>query len=214
MEIYSTLQKQSDKQSDESLCTLAASGDRIAEECLVARYSRLVRICARPYFLAGGDSEDLIQEGMIGLLSAVRGFDPNKEASFRTYAEICIHNRLRSAIKAAARDKHAPLNRSVSLGTPLFDGNPESYAYGTQHQRAKNPEDILIDREESKGRLALLKSKLSKLEVAVIELYLDGLSYAEISTQLGKPLKSVDNAVQRVRRKAAPFFSSGDLSES
>ena len=89
--------------SDEFLCALAASGDREAEECLAARYSRLVRICARPYFLAGGDSEDLLQEGMIGLLSAIRGFHPEKEAVFRTYAEVCIRNRVLSAVKNAAR---------------------------------------------------------------------------------------------------------------
>ena len=99
--------------SDERLCALAASGDRQAEEDLVVRYNRLVRICARPYFLAGGDSEDLIQEGMVGLLAAIREYDPEKAASFRTYAEVCIKNRLFSVIKAAARDKHIPLNNSV-----------------------------------------------------------------------------------------------------
>lgn len=201
-------------QSDESLCTRAASGDRVAEEYLAMRYSRLVRICARPYFLAGGDSEDLIQEGMIGLLSAIRGFEPGKEAGFRTYAEVCIRNRLRSAIKAAARDKHTPLNYSVSLGTPLFDGNPEPYAYGPDYQRAENPEDMVISREERQGRMQALRGRLSSFERMVMDLYLDGLSYAEIASQVGKPLKSVDNAVQRIRRKVAPFFSSGDISVS
>lgn len=208
MELYPGFQGR----SDESLCALAASGDRVAEECLAARYSRVVRVCARPYFLAGGDSEDLIQEGMIGLLSAIRGYEPGKETSFRTYAEVCIRNRLRSAIKAAARDKHTPLNQSVSLGTPLFDGNPESY--GTDHQRVENPEDVVIDREERQNRMDALLGRLSGFEKTVIGLYLDGLSYGEIAAQVGKPLKSVDNAVQRIRRKVAPFFSSGDLSVS
>ncbi|MDD5938948.1 MAG: sigma-70 family RNA polymerase sigma factor [Clostridiales bacterium] len=211
MEPFSILQEQ----SDESLCALAASGDRVAEECLVTRYNRLVRACARPYFLAGGDSEDLIQEGMIGLLSAIRGFESGMETSFRTYAEVCIRNRLRSAMKAAARDKHIPLNTSVSLGNPLFDGNPESYAYGTNHQRAgENPEDLVIGWEERQRRMRILQDKLSGFERQVLDLYLDGFSYAKIAQRVGKSTKSVDNAVQRVRRKVAPFFSSGDFSVS
>lgn len=201
-------------QSDESLCTLAASGDRVAEERLAMRYSRLVRICARPYFLAGGDSEDLIQEGMIGLLSAIRGFEPEKEASFRTYAEVCIRNRLRSAIRAAARDKHTPLNQSISLGDPFMDGEPEPFAYGAAPRRAENPEDVLISREERQSRMQTLRGKLSGFEKTVMDLYLDGLSYAQIADQVGKSPKSVDNAVQRIRRKVAPFFSSGDISVS
>ena len=109
--------------TDEILCLQAASGDRIAEETLVMRYNRLVRICARPYFLAGGDSEDLIQEGMVGLLNAIREYVPQKGTAFRTYAEICIRNRILSAIRAASRDKHTPLNHYVSFETPLFDGS-------------------------------------------------------------------------------------------
>ena len=108
------------RRSDEELCALAAAGSREAEELLVARYNRLVRSCARPYFLTGGDSEDLTQEGMVGLLKAVREYDASKEASFRTFAEICIRNRLYSALRAAARDKHAALNPSVPLDTPFF----------------------------------------------------------------------------------------------
>lgn len=202
------------EQSDEALCSLASAGDHLSEECLAARYSRLVRMCARPYFLAGGDSEDLIQEGMIGLLSAIRGFQPGREAGFRTYAEVCIRNRLRSAVKAAARDKHTPLNHSVSLGTPLFDGNSEPYVYGTQCQQIENPEDVLIDREERESRMNALRNRLSGFEKMVLDLYLGGLSYREIAAQVNKPLKSVDNAVQRIRRKVAPFFSSGDISVS
>ena len=101
--------------SDETLCTLAASGDRIAEETLVLRYNRLVRVCARPYFLTGGDSEDLIQEAMFGLLKAIREFDPARDASFRTFAQVCIRNRIRTVVAAAARDKHAPLNHSLPM---------------------------------------------------------------------------------------------------
>jgi len=200
--------------SDETLCAKAVAGDPLAEECLVARYNRLVRMCARPYFLAGGDSEDLIQEGMIGLLAAIRGFDPQREHEFRTYAAACIQNRLRSAVRNATREKHTPLNRSLSLDVPLFDNDQEPYPYGQDRPAAENPEDTFIGREERAGRLEALRGKLSAFERIVLDLYLDGLSYTEISGKVGKSPKGVDNAVQRIRRKAAPFFSPGDSSES
>ena len=200
--------------TDEALCLQAASGDRIAEEALVMRYNRLVRICARPYFLAGGDSEDLIQEGMVGLLSAIRVYDPAKEASCRTYAEVCIKNRLISAIKAASRDKHTPLNNYVSFETPLFDGSADHYAYRTPQQRQEDPEAIMIGREEFRERLGVLKGQLSGFEAKVLGLYLNGSSYSEIAAEVMRSPKSVDNAVQRIRRKLAQHFQSGDISES
>lgn len=200
--------------TDEALCLQAASGDRIAEEALVVRYNRLVRICARPYFLVGGDSEDLIQEGMVGLLTAIRVYTPDKGASFRTYAEICIKTRLISAIKAAARDKHSPLNYSVSFETPLFDGNAERFPYGVDQQRLEDPEAIMIGREELRERMDVLKGQLSGFEAKILGLYLNGLSYSEIATEVNKSPKSVDNAVQRIRRKLAQHSKFGDISES
>ncbi len=195
------------QQSDETLRSMAAAGDRGAEECLVTRYTQLVRACARPYFLAGGDSEDLIQEGMIGLLSAIRSFASDREAGFRTYAEICIRNRLRSAVRTAARDKHRPLNHSISLDSSLFDGNQDPRTYNADADSLKAPEELLIGREEREGRIKALLGTLSGFEKTVLELYLAGLSQSEIAQRVGKPLKSVDNAVQRIRRKAAPFFA-------
>lgn len=200
--------------TDEALCLQAASGDRVAEEALVVRYNRLVRICARPYFLAGGDSEDLIQEGMVGLLNAVRVYDPAKEASFRTYAEVCIRNRLLSAIKAASRDKHTPLNNYVSFETPLFDRSADHYAYGTDPQRQEDPEAIMIGREEFRELMGVLKGQLSGFEAEILGLYLNGSSYSEIAAEVNRSPKSVDNAVQRIRRKLAQHFQSGDISES
>lgn len=191
--------------TDEALCLQAASGDCIAEELLVMRYNRLVRICARPYFLAGGDSEDLIQEGMVGLLSAIRVFDPNREASFHTYAEACIKNRIISAIKAASREKQKPLNTYVSFETPSFDGSADCYAYGTaQHQ--DDPEAIMLGRERFRECMDVLKGQLSGFEAKILGLYLNGLSYSEIATEVQKSPKSVDNAVQRMRRKLAQHF--------
>ena len=199
--------------ADEALCSLAASGDRIAEEALVMRYNRLVRVCARPYFLAGGDSEDLIQEGMVGLLNAIREYDPGKGSSFRTYAETCIRNRILSAIRAAARDKHTPLNHYVSYETPLLDGNTDSYPLSASRQPQQNPEDMLISREERRERLGTLKGQLSGFEAQILDLYLRGLSYVEIASEVDRSPKAVDNAVQRVRRKAAQHIFSGDISK-
>ena len=200
--------------TDEALCVRAVSGDRVAEEALVIRYNRLVRICARPYFLAGGDSEDLIQEGMVGLLAAIREYDPSKAAAFRTYAEVCIKNRLRSAVKAAARDKHTPLNNSVPFEPPLFDGKGEQYAYHAPVRQLEDPEEIFLSRESFRERMEALMGQLSGFEANVLRLYLNGLSYSEIAAEVKKSPKSVDNAVQRIRRKLAQQSSSGDVSES
>ena len=195
--------------SDEELCRCAAEGNSQAEAELVARYGQVVRACSRPLFLAGGDSEDLIQEGMLGLLAAIRGFDPDKDTAFRTYAEICIRSRLYSAIRSAQGGKHAPLNHSVSFEPPLFDG-PNAYLFTS----IESPEDVIIGREELKERLDALKGQLSELEAQILPPYLNGLSCGEIARQLGRSQKTVDNAIQRIRRKVARQFSSGVCSES
>lgn len=197
--------------SDETLHRLAISGNKEAEEQLVKRYSRLVRACARPYFLAGGDSEDLIQEGMLGLLSALREYSPDGGASFRTFAELCIRRRLYSAIKSAAGSKHAPLNNYVSLESPAFDGNRTKSDSTLHAVFRREPEDLLIDKERSDEILSDFAVHLSGLEAEILGLYLQGLSYREISDRIDKPLKSVDNAVQRVRKKLAQV-NYGDIS--
>lgn len=196
---------------DNVLQKLANGGDRDAEEQLAIRYSRLVRICARPLFLAGGDSEDLTQEGMFGLLSAIRQYDPNMNASFKTYAELCIKNRLLSAVKTASRLKHIPLNDGVSLDALLSDESqiPLS-AYTELFQRS--PEELVLARENKEELQLSFKKCLSKLEVKVLDFYLDGLSYDEIAKAIGKDTKSVDNAVQRIRRKLAQNLTPGDIS--
>jgi len=195
--------------TDEVLCSRAARGDPDAESELVHRYGQLVRACARPLFLTGGDSEDLIQEGMLGLLTAIRRFDPSRDAAFRTYAEICVRSRLLTAIRAAQGGKHAPLNQSVSFEPPLFDG-PNAYLFSS----AESPEDVIICREELKERLDALKGQLSELEAQILTPYLNGLSCGEIAQRVGRSQKSVDNAIQRIRRKVARLVSSGVSSES
>ena len=195
----SMIVSQASEYSDEELCCLTASGDRDAEEALVKRYLRMVRVCARPFFLAGGDSEDLIQEATIGLLKAIREFAPGRDAKFKTFAEVCIRNRIRSAVATASRSKHAPLNDSVPFDSPML---------GT----GASPEELYISREEEAERLTRLDQKLSTLERKILELFLRGLSYREISEQVGRPAKSVDNAIQRIRRKVAGDL--GVISES
>lgn len=195
--------------SDEELCVCSASGSSGAEEELVRRYGRLVRMCARPLFLAGGDSEDLIQEGMLGLLSAIRSYDPSKAASFRTYADICIRSKLVNAVQAAQRDKHLPLNHSISFETPLFDGTSQ-FLFSSE----ESPEDVVIGKEELQERIDALKGQLSGFEAEILSCYLGGLSCAEIAGRVGRTYKSVDNAIQRIRRKMAQQTSTGEPSES
>ena len=201
-----------DNMTDELLCRMAREGDRQAEEALVSRYTRLVRTCARPYFLAGGDSEDLTQEGMVGLIKAVREYDADKEASFRTFAELCIRTRLYSALRMAGRDKHKALNQSVSLDTPDFDSN--SYTSGTNNLAQRNPEDFIIDREHTAALLSGVRKQLSEFEAKILGYYLDGLSCREIAETVSRSPKSVDNAVQRIRRKVAQQLFSGEFSGS
>ena len=194
--------------TDEELQTLAAQRESGAEEALAERYSRLVRACARPFFLHGGDSEDLIQEGMLGLLSAIREYDAEKGASFKTYAEICIRNRIQSAIRSAARKKHAPLNDGVSLDEILSD---ESQSLGSQYFQ-RSPEEQVLARETEKEFISAYSQRLSKLEAQVLSLYLDGLSYQEMAAALDRDTKAVDNAVQRIRKKLASL-PSGEFSK-
>ena len=204
------LTSQPDQRTDEALALLAASGDREAEELLVSRYHRLVRTCVRPYFLSGGDSEDLAQEGMFGLISAIREFREGKETSFRTFAETCIRNRLKRVLRDETRDKRKTLSQSVSLDTPDFDSN--SYTSGTSNLAQRTPEDSIIDRERTAALLSGVRKQLSEFEAKILGYYLDGLSCREIADLVGKPPKSVDNAVQRIRRKVARLLLSGEFS--
>ena len=171
----------------------------------------MVRVYTRPYFLAGGDSEDLLQEGMIGLLSAIRTFDAKRDVRFQRYAETCIQNRLRSIVRSAASGKHEPLNQAISLD--LSDGG-KSDSYCEKLGMEKNPEEALIDREELSLRVDSLVDELSVFEEKVLRFYLGGLSYSQIAFLTGRQVKAVDNAIQRIRRKAIPYFSSGGNSVS
>ena len=189
----------------------AAEGEREAEEALVGRYMQLVRACARPFFLAGGDSEDLIQEGMFGLLSAVRQYDPENGASFHTFAEHCIRKRILSAIRSASRMKHFPLNDGLSL-EQLSEEVSLPFAAIPAFQ--PSPEELVLARESTIELFSAFHDRLSGLEKKVLDLFLDGLSYQDIAQRLGKDAKAVDNAVQRIRRKMARDPNFGDISAS
>ena len=170
---------------DEKLCRLARQGDGPAMENLIRRYTRLVKTCARPYFLAG----------------AVREYDESKGAPFGAFARLCITRKIYSAVKAAASLKHDPLNQSMSIDRPLFEDLAESRTRVTAPNG--DPESLVIGNEEREERKKKLYSLLSEFEAQVLTLFLDGLSYEEMSEALHKPIKSVDNAVQRIKRKSA-----------
>lgn len=197
--------------SDSELHSLYISGDAAAGNELALRYRRLVKICIRPYFLAGGDSEDLLQEGMIGLLSAMREFDPSEGVSFHTFAELCIRRRIISAARSASRQKHAPLNDGVSLDEFLTREEQRAALYPASGY-VRSPEQQVLEREGARNYQMIFSRYLSEFESQILEGYLNGLSYAEISQRCGRSEKSVDNAVQRIRKKLARHITPGDFS--
>jgi RNA polymerase sporulation-specific sigma factor len=176
----------------------------LSEEELVLRYARLVRSCARPYFLAGGDSEDLIQEGMLGLLSAIRSFDEARGVRFEAYAELCVRRRIISAVRKASLRFRG--NSDVPLETQLLAESEIPGAY-----LLRDPEELVIARESVRELAGGIGDSLSRLESTVLGLYLDGYTYGEMSAKIGKPYKSVENAIQRIRRKLAFLITSGDI---
>ena len=198
--------------TDSELQHMAIQGDSNAEEALLERYARAVRMCSRPFVLAGGDSEDLIQEGMMGLLSAIRQFDTASNVPFKSYAELCINRRLYSAVKSASRLKHFPLNDGLSLEQLSEDMSVPFAAIPDYIQ--PSPEELVLARESKEELYSAFHNRLSKFEIRVLDLYLDGLSYQIIAQRLGKDAKSIDNAVQRIRRKMARDPNLGDISES
>lgn len=192
--------------SDEELLRLSAGGDESAGSELAHRYRPLIRRCTRPYYLLGGDNEDLIQEGMIGLVHSMHSFDEKGGASFRSYAELCIKRRILDAIKAAGRLKHMPLNTGLSLDE-LTDSESTDKSSFAELSYSPSPEELLIEREEKNSVHRLAGSILSPFERKVMDCYLEGLSYEEIAQHCGKGVKSVDAALQRIRKKLSAAFA-------
>lgn len=189
--------------SDERLVLMAREGDDKAEEFLLTKYKNFVRSKARTYFLVGGDSDDLIQEGMIGLYNAIGRYDETKDSSFMTFAAICINNKMLSAVSADNRLKNAPLNGYVSIYSTVTDeeGEEASLSEVLSARQSGNPEEIFLDKEQKELMKDRMLDRLSRLEKEILSYYMEGLSYAQIAKLVGKPEKSVDNAIQRIRSK-------------
>ncbi len=201
---------------DAELVARARCGSAEALRQLLDAYRPLARARARSYFLAGADREDVVQEAMIGLLSAVRGFDPSREASFATFAELCITRQILTAVKTAARQKHGPLNDYVPLSPadPAPGRGDRGLVRALRRTPAQDPAELVLNRE----RLAALQSHvdvaLSDLELDVLRLHVEGRSHAEIADGLGRDPKAVDNALQRARRKLAVHLCARDLADA
>lgn len=213
MTVQKTTQQQN-SQKDERLVQEAQNGNPIAEAELLDKYKPFVKAKSRAYFLIGADSEDIIQEGMIGLYKAIRDYDKQKNASFRSFAELCINRQMITAIKAATRQKHQPLNTYISLNKPVFEGeSEETYLDLLQEGALLNPEALLIGQENKMFLENQMVKTLSKFESHVLTLYLQGRSYFEIAHMLQKSEKSIDNALQRVKKKLEKFVLEKNLDE-
>jgi len=189
--------------SDEGLVELAQSGSDVAIDALLTRYRHYARAKARTYFLAGADKEDIVQEGMIGLYKAIRDFAPEHNTAFRAFAELCITRQIITAIKTATRQKHQPLNSYVSLNRPIAGGDDDdrSLADSIETSEVADPAELVISAEEVRTIKAQMGEVLSPFEVEVLEHYIDGRSYQQIADMLGRHVKSIDNALQRIKRK-------------
>lgn len=193
--------------NDEEIVDLAQQGDQFAVEFLVDKYKNFVRTKARSYFLIGADKEDIIQEGMIGLFKAIRDYKLDKLTSFRAFAELCITRQIITAIKTATRQKHIPLNSYISLNKPIYDEESDRTLIDVlSTTRITNPEDIIISREEFIFIEKKMGEILSSLEWKVLMAYLEGKSYQEIAVDLKRHVKSIDNALQRVKRKLEKYL--------
>lgn len=189
--------------SDEELIVRYRGGEETAMDLIFERYKHLVRKKAKAMFLAGGDNDDLIQEGMIGLYKAVRDYSADRSASFATFASMCINRQMITAVAASNRKKNVPLNTYVSFDTPAgnYEDSDMKLVDILQPETEQNPEKLLIDRERAEDLQTRLFAALSVFERQVLEQYLEGLDYLEIAEALQKPAKSIDNALQRIRSK-------------
>lgn len=193
--------------ADEQLLAQIKSGDGIALDQLINKYKNFVRAKAKTYFLVGADKEDIVQEGMIGLFKAIRDFKDEKLVSFKSFAEICVTRQIITAIKTATRQKHMPLNSYISLNKPVFEDDGERTLMETiNHDTVSDPELLFISKEEFNRIEGKINEILSPLELEVLHFYLQGKSYQQIAVILNKEVKSIDNALQRVKKKIEKFL--------
>lgn len=190
------------KKTDEEIVVEARNGDNRALEYLLCKYQNFVKAKAKSYFLIGADKEDIYQEGMIGLFKAIRDFKTDKLASFKAFAELCVTRQIITAVKTATRQKHIPLNTYVSLNKPIYDEESDRTLLDIiSGVKVSDPEELVISREEVESIENEIGEVLSDLEMEVLMSYLDGKSYQEIACDLDRHAKSIDNALQRVKRK-------------
>ena len=188
--------------SDEEIVAQAKSGNNRAQEYLISKYENFVKAKAKSYFLIGADKEDIYQEGMIGLYKAIRDFNPEKSTSFKAFAEICVIRQIITAIKTATRQKHIPLNTYISLNKPIYEEESERTLLDVlAGLKITDPEELMISKEQIDYIEEKISKVLSGLELEVLTSYLDGKSYQEIASDLERHSKSIDNALQRVKRK-------------
>ncbi|NPV30220.1 MAG: RNA polymerase sporulation sigma factor SigH [Firmicutes bacterium] len=193
--------------ADEDVVELAKDGDDVALEHLINKYKNFVRAKAKSYFLIGADREDIIQEGMIGLYKAIRDFRCDKLSSFRAFAELCITRQIITAIKTATRQKHIPLNSYVSLNKPIYDEDSDRTLLDViSGSKVSDPEELIISREEFDDIEEKMGEILTSLEWKVLMSYLEGKSYQEMASDLKRHVKSIDNALQRVKRKLERYL--------
>ena len=196
-----------DNMPDEDIVELAQASNGAALEYLLNKYKNFVRTKARSYFLIGADHEDIVQEGMIGLYKAIRDYRKEKLKSFRAFAELCITRQIITAIKTATRQKHIPLNNYVSLNRPIYDEDSDRTLLDVITEEApSNPEAMVIDREDLSVIEGRIGQMLSDLEKEVLVRYMEGKSYVEISEEMGRHVKSIDNALQRIKRKLLKYL--------
>lgn len=188
--------------SDEEIVGEAKNGNNRAQEYLISKYENFVKSKAKSYFLIGADKEDIYQEGMIGLYKAIRDFNWEKSTSFKAFAEICVIRQIITAIKTATRQKHIPLNTYVSLNKPIYEEESERTLLDVlAGLKISDPEELMISKEQMDYIEEKISKVLSDLELEVLTSYLDGKSYQEIASDLERHSKSIDNALQRVKRK-------------
>ncbi|NBJ70566.1 RNA polymerase sporulation sigma factor SigH [Roseburia sp. 1XD42-34] len=200
------------KLDDEKIVQLIHRGNSHALDYLIHKYRNFVRAKARTYFLIGADKEDIVQEGMIGLYKAIRDYDGDKLSSFKAFAELCVTRQIITAIKTATRQKHIPLNSYVSLDKPIYDEETDRTLLDViAGSKAIDPQELLINQEKYGDMEMKLSELLSGLEKKVLQLYLDGRTYQEISVALERHVKSIDNALQRVKRKLEQLIEETEI---
>ncbi len=200
------------KLDDESIVQLIHQGNSHALNYLIQKYRNFVRAKARTYFLIGADKEDIVQEGMIGLYKAIRDYDGKKLSSFKAFAELCVTRQIITAIKTATRQKHIPLNSYVSLDKPIYDEETDRTLLDViAGSKDIDPQELLVNQEKYGDVEAKLSELLSGLEKKVLQLYLDGRTYHEISVALNRHVKSIDNALQRVKRKLEQLIAEAEI---